>query len=210
MIMAVFDKTHRSESLPARIALTLIENGVAAQANKTVAARSEGLPTLQASLLIHMHTFNGNGSTVGVLADKMQLTPPTISDSMKALVRKGYLTRQKSKVDGRVAYFHLTKKGNNLAHRLESWADPIEDSIGGLTRDQQLDLLGALTRVLRDQVEAGFAPAEAMCASCGHFRTVSEEGNTFYCIRRDELLSLEDLCMDCPNHIACTELKSGS
>ena len=203
--MAVFDKAHRSESLPARIALTLIENGMAAQANKTVAARNEGLPTLQASLLIHMHTFNGNGSTVGVLADKMQLTPPTISDSMKALVRKGYLTRQKSEEDGRVAYFHLTKKGNNLADRLQSWADPIEDSIRGLTADQQLELLGALTRVLRDQVEAGFAPAEAMCASCGHFRTVSEQGNKFYCIRRDELLSLEELCVDCPNHVACTE-----
>jgi len=203
--MAVFDKAHRSESLPARIALTLIENGMAAQANKTVAARNEGLPTLQASLLIHMHTFNGNGSTVGVLADKMQLTPPTISDSMKALVRKGYLTRQKSEEDGRVAYFHLTKKGNNLADRLQSWADPIEDSIRGLTADQQLELLGALTRVLRDQVEAGFVPAEAMCASCGHFRTVSEQGNKFYCIRRDELLSLEELCVDCPNHVACTE-----
>ncbi len=201
--MAVFDQTHRAESLSARIALTLIENGMAAQANKTSAARSEGLPTLQASLLIHMHTFNGNGSTVGVLADMMQLTPPTISDSMKALVRKGFLTRQKSEQDGRVAYFHLTKKGNVLADRLQSWADPIEESIRGLTKKQQLDLLGALTRVLRDQVDAGFTPAEAMCVSCGYFKAVSEEGNRFYCERLDELLSLEELCTDCPNHIEC-------
>lgn len=201
--MAVFNQSHRSESLPARIALTLIENGIATQANKTISARGEGLPTLQASLLIHMHTFNGNGSTVGVLADMMQLTPPTISDSMKALVRKGYLTRQKSEEDGRVAYFHLTKKGGDLAGRLESWADPIEESIRGLTRKQQLDLLGALTRVLRDQVDAGFTPAEAMCVSCGYFKSVSEEGHRFYCERLDELLSLEDLCTDCPNHIPC-------
>ncbi|MFC1500353.1 MarR family winged helix-turn-helix transcriptional regulator [Candidatus Zixiibacteriota bacterium] len=202
--MAVFDQAHRAESLPARIALTLLENGVAAQASKTIAARNEGLPTLQASLLIHMHTFNGNGSTVGVLADRMQLTPPTISDSMKALVRKGLLTRKKSEEDGRVAYFHLTNKGHELAYRLQTWADPIEESIRGLTRKQQLDLLGALTRVLRDQVDAGFAPAEAMCVSCGYFRTVSEEGQRFYCERRDELISLEELCTDCPNHIACT------
>jgi len=202
--MAVFNQAHRAESLSARIALTLIENGMAAQANKTSAARSEGLPTLQASLLIHLHTFNGNGSTVGVLADMMQLTPPTISDSMKALVRKGFLTRQKSEKDGRVAYFHLTKKGNVLADRLQLWADPIEESINGLTRKQQLDLLGALTRVLRDQVDAGFAPAEAMCVSCGYFKTVSEDGHRFYCEKRDELISLEELCTDCPNHIACS------
>ena len=203
--MAVFDQDHRSESLPARIALTLIETGMAAQASKTAAARGEGLPTLQASLLVHMLTFNGQGGTVGVLADKMQLTPPTISDSMKALVRKGYLTRQKSKEDGRVAFFHLTKRGNALAARLRQWADPIETSIRGLTKEQQLDLLGALTRVLRDQVEAGFLPAEAMCASCGHFQSVSGEKNRFYCARRDVLLSLEELCVDCPNHIACRE-----
>ncbi|MFC1628167.1 MarR family winged helix-turn-helix transcriptional regulator [Gemmatimonadota bacterium] len=201
--MAVFDQAHRAESLSARIALTLIENGMAAQANKTSAARSEGLPTLQASLLIHLYTFNGKGSTVGVLADMMQLTPPTISDSMKALVRKGFLIRNKSEKDGRVAFFHLTKKGNELADRLQSWADPIENSIRGLTRKQQLDLLGALTRVLRDQVDAGFAPAEAMCVSCGHFKSVSEDGHRFYCARRDELISLEELCTDCPNHIAC-------
>ena len=203
--MAVFDKTHRSESLPARVALTLIENGMAAQASKTVVARNEGLPTLQASLLVHMHTFNGNGSTVGVLADKMQLTPPTISDSMKALVRKGYLTRTRSADDGRVAFFHLTKSGRTLAERLRTWADPIEESIRGLTKEQQLELLGILTRVLRDQVEAGYAPAEAMCASCGHFRTVSDKRDEFYCVRRDETISLEELCIDCSNHIACQE-----
>lgn len=203
--MAVFDKTHRSKSLPARIAVTLIENGMAAQASKTQVARDEGLPTLQASLLVHMHTYSGNGSTVGVLADKMQLTPPTISDSMKALVRKGYLTRKQSQEDGRVAYFNLTRRGTSLAERLKTWADPIEDSIRGLTKEQQLDLLGALTRMLRDQVDHGFAPAEEMCASCGHFRSVSDERNRFYCARRDELLSLEELCIDCPNHIACQD-----
>ena len=201
--MAVFNQSHRSESLPARIALTLIENGMATQANRTISARGEGLPTLQDSLLIHMNTFNGNGSTVGVLADMMQLTPPTISDSMKALVRKGFLTRQKSEEDGRVAYFHLTEKGGDLAGRLESWADPIEESIRGLTRKHQLDLLGALTRVLRDQVDAGFTPAEAMCVSCGYFKSISEEGHRFYCERLDELISLEDLCTDCPDHIPC-------
>jgi len=199
--MAVFDQAHRSESLSARIALTLIENGMAAQANKTNAARSEGLPTLQASLLIHLQTFNGQGSTVGVLADRMQLTPPTISDSMKALVRKGYLTRQKSEEDGRVAFFHLTRRGSELADRLKNWADPIEDSIRGLTREQQLDLLGTLTRVLRDQVVEGFNPAEAMCASCDNFQIVPDDGTRFYCERQERTLTLEELLTDCPNHI---------
>lgn len=198
--MAVFDQDHRSENLSARIALTLIENGNAAHAFKTNTARSEGLPTLQASLLIHLHEFDGSGGTVGALAEAMQLTPPTISDSMKALVRKGYLRRQKSEEDGRVAYFRLTQKGSRLAERLRDWADPIESSIAALNRDDQLALLGALTRVLRDQVEDGFCPAGAMCASCEYFEIASRMPDLFRCIRRDETISLAELCTDCPNH----------
>jgi DNA-binding MarR family transcriptional regulator len=199
--MAVFDVEHRTESLPARIALTLVENGNAALAKKANLARSEGLPTLQASLLIHLREFNGTGGTVGYLADAMQLTPPTISDSMKALVRKGFLTRERSKEDGRVAFFKLTRKGLKLAGRLRGWADPIERSIAGLSRHDQLALLGALTRVLRNQVEDGFCPAEAMCASCRHFEVGSHAKNIFHCSRKDKALSLAELCTDCQNHI---------
>jgi DNA-binding MarR family transcriptional regulator len=199
--MAVFDVEHRSESLSARIALTLVENGNAALAKKANIARSEGLPTLQASLLIHLREFDGMGGTVGHLADAMQLTPPTISDSMKALVRKGFLTRERSEEDGRVAFFKLTRKGSRLADRLSEWADPIEKSIAGLTREDQLALLGALTRVLRNQVEDGFCPAESMCASCEYFEVGSHLKNIFHCARREKAISLTELCTDCQNHL---------
>ena len=199
--MAVFDVEHRSESMPARIALTLIENGNAALTKKANIARSEGLPTLQASLLIHLREFNGDGGTVGYLAEAMQLTPPTISDSMKALVRKGLLTRERSEADGRVAFFKLTRRGLKLADRLSEWADPIEKSIAGLSREDQLSLLGALTRVLKSQVEDGFCPAEPMCASCDYFEVGSHAKNIFHCSRRDKAISLAELCTDCQNHV---------
>lgn len=201
--MAVFDQVHRSESLPARIALTLIESGNALQASKTSTARSHGLPTLQASLLIHLRTFNGTGGTVSTLAEALQLTPPTISDSMKALVRKGYLSRQRSSDDGRVAYFRLTRKGARTADQMIGWADPVEFSIADMNESQQRTFLGFLTRLLREYVEKGFSPAEAMCASCSFFEVVSWEKNRYHCCRRDIPLNPTNLETDCPGHSPC-------
>ncbi len=198
--MTVFDSGHRADHLPARIALTFIENGNATLNCRTCAARRHGLPTLQASLLIQLRSADGDGGTVGALADVLQLTPPTISDSLKALVRKGFISRRRSERDGRVAFFRLTPKGRRTADRLMAWADPIEEVIIGLTPEHQLALLATLTRLLRRQVEGGFIPAERMCASCAFFDPVSWDESRYYCRRRDEPIPLEDLRIDCPNH----------
>lgn len=198
--MAVFSQDHRAESLSARIALTIIQNGNAAMSSKTTAARQHGLPALQATLLIRIINCEGDGCTVGGLSDALQLTPPTISDSLKALVRKGYLVRRKSSDDGRVVHFRCTPKGKRLAERLASWANPIEASISGLKNKQQEDLMGALTCLLRDQVTSGYSPGEAMCASCDHFEPISWEQHDYHCNRRDIALSPVTIHTDCSGH----------
>ncbi len=203
--MAVFDADHRAESLSARIALTFIESGRAALNSRTHLARKHDLPTLQASLLIQLHGTEGNGGTVGALADTLQLTPPTISDSLKALVRKGYLTRRKSEEDGRVAYFRLTPKGKRTAEKLMAWADPIEEVIASLDDKEQLNLLATLTHLLYKQIEDGHNPAECMCVSCAFFEPVSWEERIFHCRLRDERIELPGLCTDCANHITHAE-----
>lgn len=198
--MPVFNQSHRAKSLPARIALTIIQNGNAATASKTSVARRHGLPALQASLLIRLFNSTDCEDTVGALAEAMQLTPPTISDSLKALVRKGYLSRKRSIEDGRVVHFTCTQKGKRLAEQLAAWANPIEESISGLREDQQIALMGLLTHLLRDQVAGGYSPGEAMCASCGHFEAVSWDEHAYYCNRRDIPLTPGDLDTDCTGY----------
>jgi len=198
--MAVFSQAHRAESLAARIALTIIQNGNAATARKTSAARQQGLPALQASLLIRLRNSNGDECTVGALSEAMQLTPPTISDSLKALVRKGYLTRKKSSEDGRVVHFRCSPKGKRLAELLAGWANPIEESISGLEKDQQISMMGTLTHLLRDQVAGGYSPSEAMCASCEYFEPISWDKHRYHCNRRDIPLTPVSIDTDCSGH----------
>jgi len=49
--------------------------------------------------------------TSGDLADSLSVTRPSVSAIVKKLIETGYLTKTKSKVDGRVYYLHLTDKG---------------------------------------------------------------------------------------------------
>ena len=49
--------------------------------------------------------------TSGDLADRLSVTRPSVSAIVKKLIETGYLTKTKSKIDGRVYYLHLTDKG---------------------------------------------------------------------------------------------------
>jgi len=49
--------------------------------------------------------------TAGDLADSLSVTRPSVSAIVKKLIETGYLTKTKSKIDGRVYYLYLTDKG---------------------------------------------------------------------------------------------------
>ncbi len=49
--------------------------------------------------------------TSGDLADSLSVTRPSVSAIVKKLIETGYLTKTKSKIDGRVYYLYLTDKG---------------------------------------------------------------------------------------------------
>jgi len=153
--MSVFEAQHRSESMAARVAFTLIENACALWGMRTEAARAEGLPDLQACILVRIANSPEQELTVGGLAGALHLTAPTVSDSLKALVTKGYLKRRKNPLDGRVVFFSCTRKGQTAADRLSEWPSRMEETISGLDQGHQQALMGALTFMLRRQIEDG-------------------------------------------------------
>jgi len=190
----------RADSITARVALALIRTGTATMTKETLAARSEGLPALQASLLIRIYSSPRDQCTVGALAESLGLTPPTISDSLKALVRKGLVDRRRSAKDGRVVFFNTTHRGRDVARRLGQWARPVEASIAEMSREDQGELMKLLTKILHDRVEEGIPIPEAMCVSCENFKMESWQDGVYRCEGLDRELDPFSLKTDCPQH----------
>ncbi|MFO7768781.1 MAG: MarR family winged helix-turn-helix transcriptional regulator [bacterium] len=191
----------RADNIPARVALSLIRTGTVTLSKETLAARGEGLPALQASLLIRIYSSPRDECTVGALAESMGLTPPTISDSLKALVRKGLVDRRRSAKDGRVVFFNTTHRGRDVARRLGQWARPVERSIAEMSRDDQRELMKFLTKILRDRVEEGIPIPEAMCVSCSNFEMASWKDGVYRCTRMETKMDPFGLKTDCPQHV---------
>jgi DNA-binding MarR family transcriptional regulator len=198
--MTLFDPAHRSESLAARTALLLLRNVDAVQEGLQHAARREGLPVLQATLLVRAQHADPEQTTVSTLSEALHLTPPTVSDSLKALVRKGLLSRQRSPEDGRRVFFHPTPIGEEIARRLKVWTAPVEDTVSRMSRSEQLCLMGTLARLLHDRVREGHQVEEPMCLNCSDFEVISWERGEFRCRARQSWLPLEGLRTDCPGH----------
>ena len=83
------------------------------------------------------------------LADNLGVSRPSVSVIVKKLIETGYLTKSKSKIDGRVYYLHLTEKGrrfNELHSEVHQiLARRITENLNKDEIEALADLLGKLT-----------------------------------------------------------------
>lgn len=55
-------------------------------------------------------------TTISELSDTLNVSKPTVTESIKKLERSGYVTKHKCTVDARIYYIELTDKGSKLAN----------------------------------------------------------------------------------------------
>lgn len=96
-----------------------------------------------------MHTIEAIGlegkNSANQVAQKLNITPGTLSVSIQNLVKKGYVKRVKSKTDRRVTRLQLTKEGR-LVYRLHHkfHMEMVRDTVAGLNKDEGQVLLHGL------------------------------------------------------------------
>lgn len=59
----------------------------------------------------------GKGRMMTEIARRLKITVGSLTTSMNSLVKKGYVTRERSEEDRRVVYIYLTEKGVRAYHR---------------------------------------------------------------------------------------------
>lgn len=75
----------------------------------------EGFSDITMNQMHYLETIGELESpTFGDLAEKLAVTPPSVSAIVKKLIKAGYLKKEQSQEDGRVYFLHLTKKGSRF------------------------------------------------------------------------------------------------
>lgn len=100
------------------------------------AAKEEGLFAGQQHIILAL--FNNEGITVGEIARQLDITPATVSVSIKRLEKSGFVKKQADDTNARITKLYLTDKGRKIPDRIRERMDSQEKYITmGLTDEQR-------------------------------------------------------------------------
>lgn len=99
--------------------------------------RQIGLHSGQIFVLISL--WNEDGQNQIELANKLNLSPPTINKMIKSLENNGFVSSRRSKADGRKVRVFLSERGNEVSVKVEEqWGQLENDFFSPLTETEKL------------------------------------------------------------------------
>jgi DNA-binding MarR family transcriptional regulator len=168
------------------------------------AAKVEKLSPIQIQFLLYLGKHSGSLCTVSRLAREFGLTKATVSDAVKALLRKGLLVKTRSAEDGRSSTLRLSVSGRRVAAKLEAWPDVVKRHLGQFPPDAKENVMVFLMDLIGSLQRAGVIEVARMCLSCGNFRRNIRPGapRPHECTLTGRAIGNADLKIDCDLH-AC-------
>jgi len=110
-----------------------------------------GLTPTQANILSLIAKSPKSQSNVSSLAERLMVSRPTISDSVKSLQNKGLVVFSQSKKDSRMKIISLSKQGQELADKILSYTEKFHESVSKIFMSDKATLnesLSVLTKKL--------------------------------------------------------------
>lgn len=182
--------------LNAHLARLLERIGEVARALRWQQATGAGLSPLQIRILGFVCDHPGEPVGVARLADELQVTRPTVSDSVALLVERGLLLRKPDPNDGRSHTLRLTSAGR----RWLPAGGPFTEALATLPLHERETLLLALMRLLASLLETGDVQVQRMCWTCTHYR--GDRKDRHHCQLLGTDLAVAELRTDCSEHEA--------
>jgi len=188
-----------TEPIAVRIAAGLHKIGLAMKQQAWQQANEGGLSATQGQILA---ALVGQGPLTGSeLSERLGVTLPTISDSVRVLVEKKLVVKSPDPRHPRASLLTPTKRGGELGARARSWPEFMADAVSDLTPEEQRVFFAGVTKMIRSLQEQGLVPLSGMCTTCTHFRPHVREGTTpHHCALVDAPLASEQLRIDCKEH----------
>lgn len=145
--------------------------------------------------------------TLGAVAQDLQVTPATASDSIAALEAKGLVRKRRSHVDGRALAIQLTADGRKAVTTLSALPDPLQAAFKSLSDAEQEALYRSAIKMIRTLQETGMMPITRMCVRCKYFDPFRypDSATPHHCHLVGAPFADRHLRIDCPDQVFNTE-----
>ena len=166
------------------------------------AAEANDLSSTQLRVLSWLYVGPPPAARSTSLARELNVSDPTVSDAIGALARKGLVTRRRDPSDGRSHQLVLTAAGRRAAAEIHRWTAPAEIATSKLDRLEAEQLLDSLIGVMGRLHDAGVLPVSRACSTCTQLGVEPGQPRSYHCLFYDTPLSVAELRVDCPDHVA--------
>ena len=198
-----FDENN--EPLSSRITTGLHKIGLAMKQQAWQQANEEGVSATQGQIVAALAT---HGALTGSeLSQRLGVTLPTISDSVRVLVDKKLVTKSPDARHPRASLLTLTRRGAQLGARARSWPEFMAAAVADLTAEEQRAFFSGVVKMVRMLQEQGLVPLSGMCVTCTHFRpNVGTGAAPHQCAFVNAPLANDQVRLDCPEHELAAEV----
>lgn len=166
------------------------------RAEEREAGASQRLQPVQLSILLYLSRCNRYSNTPAAVTAYLGVTKGTASQSMMALVKRGFLEKTPDPADGRVARLRLTDAGRRI---VEEASPPraFREALGAMPAARRREIEGSLEELLREVLRSRGSEGFGVCRTCRHFLA---EANRFRCGLTGEPLEASESLQICREH----------
>lgn len=125
---------------------------------------------IQMKFLIYLKKKEKKYCNVSNISKEFALKPPTVSDAISSLLKKGLVKEEKTTKDKRIKFFQITKKSLKIENKLKNWNKCLKDSIELLTFEEKKNLLNLL-KILIFMQKLDYLPEFQLCLTCNYYKT---------------------------------------
>ena len=158
-------------------------------------AKAFGLSPIQIQILIFVAYHKQELCNVSHLANEFNITKPTVSDAVKALVNKNYIEKDFSSSDSRSYSILLTPSGKDIIKQTEDFANPIKSKLETIENPKLDDLFKTLSEVIYKLNQTGILTVQRTCYGCNFYNKTKE---SHFCNLLEKELQDSDIRIDCP------------
>lgn len=194
-----FDLKYQHKSTDSKIIASLERISQAFRVLLWQECKTSALSPIQVQVLIFLLYHHESMRKVSYLADEFNMSRATISDTVKSLELKAYITKETEHTDSRSYIIHLTEKGKTIAMQHANFTDALHAPLDTLPEIEKEQLMLSLFHIIQHLNRSGVITIQRMCMTCTHYET-SRGGKTHYCKLLNIPLKYTDLRIDCPEH----------